>query len=58
MLALGGVTIVQKFTRGYPCRIFAREARKNTTLLPLVKILYDGDVPQMQTFLAILGTLP
>ena len=50
MFAFGGVTIVQKLTGEYLCRIFARFARKNTTRVPPGKLLYDGDAPKCKHF--------
>ncbi len=49
MLAFGGVTIVQKFTGGTRVE-FLRAKRKNTTLLPPGKLLYDGDAPKCKHF--------
>ena len=57
MFAFGGDTIVQKFTRGYPCRFFARFARKNTTLLHPGKLLCDGDAPKCKHFWHMFSTM-
>ena len=54
MFAFGGVTIVQKLTRGWRCHIFARFARKNMASVTRGNFCTMVTAPNANIF----GTLP